>query len=120
MGKINPKVQGTFIFYRSFIIPSLLVTIFCCVFTMVLSISELKNHPAFLGTIEFFPAGFWIKTFSDILILLYLLKFKSNELYFYYNLGIRKTQLWFFTFTIDYLVFILCFCGSSFILRLIY
>jgi hypothetical protein len=119
MGNTYSKAQGIFIFYRSFLIPSLLITIFCCTFSVVLSINELKNHTIFLGIIQFFPAGFWIKAVSDLLIILYLLKFKSNELYFYFNLGIRKSQLWFFTFTIDFLVFILCFCVSSLILGLI-
>ena len=120
MAKAISKVRGIFIFYRSFLIPSLLITIFCCVITIVLSVEKLKNHEQFFGIIEFFPQSFWIKTISDIFIILYLLKFKSNELYFYYNLGIRKIQLWFFTFSINYFVFIFAFYCSGFIVRLIH
>lgn len=68
----------------------------------------------------FFPQNFWIKTVSDILIILYLIKFRSNELYFYYNLGIRKIQLWIFTFSLDYLIFLLCFYLSGVLVRLIF
>jgi hypothetical protein len=68
----------------------------------------------------FFPQNFWIKTISNILMLLYLLKFKSNELYFYYNLGIRRVHLLIFTFTLDYLIFLACFYFSGILVRLNY
>jgi hypothetical protein len=120
MSKTINKVRGIVIFYRGILIPSFLVTIFCCILTVVLSVNLLKNHEPFFGIIVFFPQSLWTKVITDFFIVLYLLKFRSNEFYFYYNLGIRKSRLWFYTFALDFLVFITCFCCSGLIVRLIH
>jgi len=114
------KIRGILIFYRSFLVPSILVTIFCCILAVTSSVEQLKNHEVFYGIFVFFPQGFWIKTFSNIFIVLYLLNFKANELYFYYNMGIRKIHLWFFPFAIDYFILILFFGLSGLVLKLIH
>jgi len=120
MEKLTQKIRGILIFYRSFLVPSILVTVFCCVFAVIASVEQQKNHEVFYGIFIFFPQGFWIKTFSNIFIVFYLLNFKANELYFYYNLGIRKIHLWLFTFAIDYIILVLFFCLSGLAVKLIH
>jgi hypothetical protein len=113
------QIRGILIFYRSFLVPSIIITIFCCVAVIALSVSLLRDHEHYYGIFAYFPQNFLIKSITNILIVIYLLNFKSNELYFYYNLSVSKVYLWIFTFAIDYLVLVFGFFISGFIVKFI-
>lgn len=105
MLKILRHYRAILIFYRGFWIPAALITIFCCLGARVASVAQIKDHKEFYGIIMFIGPFFWIKTLTNVVIILYLLQFKAHEVYFYANLGIRKIELWSITFLIDYTVF---------------
>ncbi len=107
MTRIGKFLRMIFIFYRGFWIPAALVTLFCCIFSFSLCVEQVKEHKEFYGILMFITPSFWIKILTNILILLYLISFKANEMYFYYNFGIGKTTLWITTFIIDFLLFFL-------------
>jgi hypothetical protein len=113
------KIRGLLIFYRGFMIPSIIITVISCTTAIMLSVDQLKNHEQFLGIIVYFPLVFWTKTISNILFVYFLLKFKANELYFYYNLGISRTALCAWTFAVDYSVLVLSYYFSGLIVKLI-
>jgi len=105
MIKILRHCRAILIFYRGFWIPAALITLFCCLGARVACVSQIRTHREFYGIIMFIGPFFWIKTFTNVFILLYLIQFKAHEVYFYANLGIRKWELWISTFLIDYIVF---------------
>ncbi|MCX6284910.1 MAG: hypothetical protein NTW31_11830 [Bacteroidetes bacterium] len=93
------------IFYRGLWVPSGLVTLFSCLAIFYISINQIRDHKEFYGVLMFTAPFFWIKTFTNLLMLLYLIKFKAHEMYFYANLGVRKRELMMTAFLIDYLLF---------------
>ena len=115
--KLGNFLRAIFIFYRSFWIPASLITIFCWFGIFSASLTQIKEHKEFYGILMFIGPFFWIKTATNFLILLYLIKYKANELYFYYNLGIGKAAIWITTFLIDYLTFFLAIFITGLILN---
>jgi len=93
------------IFYRGFWIPASLITLFCCLGAWLVAGSQIKDHKEFNGIMMFVGPFFWIKTITNVLMLLYILQFKAHEMYFYANLGIRKRELLGIAFLTDYLIF---------------
>ena len=112
------NIRYAFIFYRRALIPSLLISFFCWISAIFASLEVLKNHEVFYGIFIFFTPCFWVKTITDIVIILFLFNFKPNELYFYYNQGIRRIHLWIFTLVIDYLILVIGFFISGFVIRI--
>ena len=118
MEKIVRFSRAIFIFYRGFRIPAGIITIFCCIGLLEACIEQIRGHEVYHGILMFVAPFFWIKTFTNALILLYLIRFKASELYFYFNLGVGKKSLWIITFLIDYLLFFLAICITDLILKL--
>ncbi|MEI7662445.1 MAG: hypothetical protein WCK34_09615 [Bacteroidota bacterium] len=100
-------LRTIFIFYRGFRIPALIVTLMCWAGAFSAALGQLREHRPYYGIVMFLPPFFWIKVVTDSLIMLFLLRIKANENYFYYNLGIGKSTLWITTFIIDLLLFFL-------------
>ncbi|MCX6242775.1 MAG: hypothetical protein NTX43_13305 [Bacteroidetes bacterium] len=82
-----------------------MITLFCCYGARIASVAQIQDHKEFYGIMMFIAPFFWIKTITNILMLLYLIQFKANEIFFYANLGIRRGELWIITFLMDYMVF---------------
>ena len=80
-------------FYKSFFIATTVVTI-CCVW--------IFQHN---GISTYFPL-FWFKIATLGLIYYFINNFKSNEIYYYQNLGVSKIVLWSSTLVFDFALFI--------------
>lgn len=92
-------------FYRGFCIPSGVITLGACIAVGAAGIVQVREQREFYGILAYVPAFFWIKTITSIIFLLYLVRFRPGERYFYYNLGISMTTLRIATFGLDYLIF---------------
>lgn len=99
------KIRISLLFYRGFCFATIAITVFCCASILFASINQLRDHQPFYGVLMFVTPFFWIKTFTSVIILLYVIKFKADEMYFYYNLGIGRVTLFLFTFALDYVLF---------------
>lgn len=82
------------IFYRNFYLITLLITVVCC-YTLFM------QHSLALLT-----AFIFLKLFSDLFAALIWLMLRSHELYFYYNLGWNKRELFISALFIDTFLFI--------------
>ena len=80
-------------FYKSFFIATTVITI-CCVW--------IFEHN---GISTYFPL-FWFKIATLGLIYYFINNFKSDEIYYYQNLGVSKIVLWSSTLAIDFALFI--------------
>ena len=103
----NRYIRGVLVFYKSFWIPATLITLFCCIGTISACLDHLKEQSQFYGILIFIPPFFWAKIVTDILILLFIIKLKEKELYFYFNLGISRWSLWVSMLLIDFTIFFL-------------
>lgn len=90
---MRKTIRLLFTFYRNFLILSLLIT-FGCVFIY------------WLHGIATFTALFWSKLITFGVIYFVINSSKSNEFYYYQNLGISKRMLWTATFSFDLIIFI--------------
>jgi hypothetical protein len=88
------KVGLIWSFYKSFIFLSLIVTA-CCV------VLFWEYH------FNIFPILFWLKVATLGITFVYINSFKTNEHYYYQNLGVSKTLLWSGSLIFDFSVFIL-------------
>ena len=122
MTKILRHCRAILIFYRGYCIPAFMITLFCCLGARITSVAQIQDHKEFYGIMMFIAPFFWIKTITNILMLLYLIQFKAHERFFYANLGIRRGELWIITFLMDYMVFFMAvyLTGLSLKLTLIY
>ncbi|MEI7492714.1 MAG: hypothetical protein WCK92_15035 [Bacteroidota bacterium] len=102
---LRRRLRAILIFYRGFWVPPGLVTLFSCLAIFYISQSQIRDHKEFYGILMFTAPFFWIKTFTNLIMLLYLIKLKAHEMYFYANLGMRKRELLITVFLIDYLLF---------------
>jgi len=81
-------------FYKSFIIPSMAITI-CCIDLI------WEANFRIIGIL------FWFKIATLGLIFCFVNSYKSKQYYYYQNLGISKVMLWVTTLVFDVFVFIL-------------
>ena len=81
-------------FYKSFSFFSLLMTA-CCV------ILFWEYH------FNIFAILFWLKVATGGITFIYINGYKSNEYYYYQNLGVSKTKLWSGSLIFDFSIFIL-------------
>lgn len=102
---LSRYLRTILIFYRGLWVSSGLVTLFSCLAIFYVSVNQTRDHKEFYGILMFTAPFFWIKTFTNVIILLYLIQFKAHEMYFYANLGVRKRELMVTAFLIDYLLF---------------
>src|SRR5687768_12365673 len=82
-----------YIFYRGFMIPSMLITIIC--------LFLFRQHG-----FSIFQALFWFKLITLAITYYYINYYKRKEYYYYYNLGIAKWKLWSTTLTFDFFLFL--------------
>jgi len=118
MIKLLKHFRAILIFYRGFWLPAAVVTLFCCLVARNASVAQIREHKEFYGIIMFIGPLFWIKTITNVLMLLYIIQFKAHEIYFYANLGIRKMELWIIAFLLDYIVFFTAFYLTGLSLKL--
>lgn len=87
------KLRLIFNFYRSFAIPSTLITLACIgvVYTNGLSAITVL---------------FWFKIATLALMVYFHNGYKRNELYYYKNLGISRQQLWIPSLLFDFSLFL--------------
>ncbi len=105
MDRISSFFLAVFTFYRGFWIPSGVITLLACFVVGAIGIDQVREQREFYGILVYVPAFFWIKTVTSIIILLYLVRFRAGERYFYYNLGFGMTTIRAATFGLDYLFF---------------
>jgi hypothetical protein len=87
-------IRLIFSFYRSFVLAAWLITLLCMIITYT-------NESSLISTL------FWFKVLTSALFLYFLNTYKSNEYYYYKNLGISKLKLWISSISIDLIIFIL-------------
>jgi len=88
------KIRSIISFYSSFALASVIVNI--------LSLSILIKWG-----IDTLTAIIWFKNITLAIILFHINSYKTNDFYYYKNLGISKTSLWIWTIILDYGLFIL-------------
>lgn len=88
------KLQFILDFYQSFAFISVLFTVICMFFTCKYGIGA-------------FSALFWFKIVTLGLTYYIVNSYKSDELYYYKNLGFTKRVLWVLALLIDLVLFIL-------------
>ena len=81
-------------FYRSFIVAAALITACCMVIFFEYGYSV-------------FMAVFWLKAGTMAILYRYINRYKQQEYYYYYNLGISKKLLWITTLSFDFILFII-------------
>ena len=118
MDRIIRFSRVIFIFYRSFRVPASIITVLCCIGLFQACIEQIREHQPFHGILMFVAPFFWIKTLTNALILGYLISFRTDELYLYYNFGVGKKSLWSITFLMDYLLFFLVIYCTELALKL--
>jgi hypothetical protein len=94
-------------FYRSFALPSVLLTVIC------LSSMLLRGKEA----IALFPGFFWLKVFILGISFYYVHTFRKKEYFYYYNLGWSKSRLWWTTLSFDFGLFVITSLTLSIILH---
>jgi len=80
-------------FYRNFLLASWLITFIC---------AEILWKYG-MGTFTFL---FWFKLFTMLVIFYFIKRNKSKEFFYYQNLGLSKTLLWWTSLSGDFLLFI--------------
>jgi hypothetical protein len=95
------------VFYKSYFIASFIASLLCAYLFFKYGIKAI-------GTL------FWIKIFSDAVIVLYINNYKSKEFYYYRNLGLSRKVLWTISLIIDFLVFVILVVLASLIKRCIH
>lgn len=87
------RIGLLFTFYKSYLIPSLLITFVCIYFFSLFGGSAL-------GVL------LWFKILTLGATVYFIGSYKENEFYYYQNLGISKSVLWISTITFDFALFI--------------
>ncbi len=90
---VSKKVGLIWSFYRSFIFISMLITICCAV---------LYREYHF----SIFSILCWLKIATTGVTFIFINSYKTNEYYYYQNLGVSKTLLWSGSILFDFSVFI--------------
>lgn len=88
------KIRLIFNFYQSFVFTSVLITTVCVYFTCKFGIGA-------------FSILFWFKIATLGIIYYIIDAYKSDEFYYYKNLGLTKRALWVSVLLIDLVLFIL-------------
>jgi len=91
---ILKKVKLVWAFYVSFIFISILITACCAVLYREFHFSIL-------------PILFWFKVATLGITFVYINSYKTNEYYYYQNLGVSKRLLWSGSMIFDLFVFLL-------------
>ena len=87
------KISIIWIFYRSFILLSLIITAIC------LRVFWLYHFKIFFTI-------FWFKIVTLAITYYFIDVYKRKEYYYYHNLGISKRKLWTITLGFDFALFI--------------
>lgn len=87
------KISIIWIFYRSFILISLIITASCL-------------RAFWLFQFKVFFTIFWFKIITLAITYYFVDVYKRKEYYYYQNLGISKTKLWTVTLGVDFALFI--------------
>jgi ABC-type lipopolysaccharide export system ATPase subunit len=92
--RLFATIRSLLTFYKSFFVPSILITLICC----------------FL----FFEYGtpillvlHWIRLSASAIIYFYIRAYKTKEFYYYLNLGLPPARLWLSTLAFDLLLYLL-------------
>jgi hypothetical protein len=81
-------------FYLGYALPAILLSICCAV-----AIN--------LAGVKFLPLVCWFKLITLLIFFYFVNSYKRKEIYYYYNLGLSKKQLWGSSVAFDITVFIL-------------
>lgn len=87
------KITIIWMFYRSFILFSLIITASCL-------------RAFWLFQFKVFFTIFWFKIITLAITYYFVDVYKRKEYYYYHNLGISKTKLWTVTLGFDFVLFI--------------
>jgi hypothetical protein len=93
------KIRLLFTFYKSFFVPSFLITLSCAALLFNLELSA-------------FVYLFWFKVFTSAIFFWSVNTYKKKQYFYYQNLGLSKSKLWSFTLTLDFLLLIVFFSSS--------
>lgn len=91
------KTRLLFTFYKSFFVPSFLITLSCAALLFNLGLSA-------------FVYLFWFKVFTSAIFFWSVNTYKKKQYFYYQNLGISKGKLWSFTLVLDFSFLIILFC----------
>ena len=92
--RLAKVIHLIWIFYKNFIIVSLLIQAVC------LALFWKYGYSIFFGL-------FWFKIITSALIYYFINTYKKNEYYYYFNLGVTKFQLWTTCLIMDFALFII-------------
>lgn len=112
MKSANPvlnQFRAILIYYRGVFPAALILSMVCCVFSVMAASSLIRHHEPYYGIIMFIAPAFWTKLLTDFALLAYLHVLKEHELTFYQNLGLGRTELWTALLMLDFLLFFLLF-----------
>ena len=101
---LRAPVRIVFTFYRNILFPSLVVSLVSC-YTLVA-----------VGGTFVIPTLFIIKVTTSILLGLYIHIFRSEQLYFFFNLGYSRVRLYAGALILDLVLWILLITVTSFFL----
>jgi len=87
------KIQLVLLFYKSYFLPSFLITLSCINLTFIYGLSILNIL-------------LWFKIITLGILFYYINNRKKNEFYYYKNLGLTKQILWTLTLLFDILLFV--------------
>jgi hypothetical protein len=88
------KIRSIYDFYQSFAFTSILITSICAYFLFKYGIGA-------------FAVLSWFKIFTFGLIYYIVNTYKKNELYYYKNIGLGKSVLWWGAVSIDLILYML-------------
>jgi hypothetical protein len=88
------KVKAIFIYYSQLFVPTSICSL--------VASGVVHSYGWILFTI-----AFWFKIITTLVIIYFNNMFREDEIYFYYNRGIRRTKLFGSIVTIDMILFIL-------------
>lgn len=92
--RLLTTIRSLLTFYKSFFVPSFLITLICCLLF-------LEYGTAIL------PVLHWIKLSATAVIYFYIRTYKTKEFYYYRNLGLPPASLWLSTLAFDLFLYLL-------------
>lgn len=98
--KLYRNVRIIIVFYKNFIVLSLLLNI------IFIRLFYLFGFSIFFGL-------FWIKILSYLVAFYFVNSNKKNEYFFYQNIGFKRKFLWTITIVFDFILFIITIIATN-------
>jgi lipopolysaccharide export system ATP-binding protein len=92
--RLLTTIRSLLTFYKSFFVPSFLITLICCFLF-------LEYGTPILLVLH------WLKLSATAIIFFYIRAYKTKEFYYYRNLGLPTALLWLSTLALDLLLYLL-------------